>query len=190
MGLYKYIREAWNRPQEGLGDVWQQRLIAWRKEPVSIRLEHPTRLDRAHSLGFKAKQGFVIVRHRVLRGGHTRHQIRKGRRPKHYGTRLNLRKNYQQISEDRVQKDYKNLVVLNSYWVAQDGKYFWYEVILVDPEHPVIKADATINWICQNRQRAYHGRTSAGKKSRGISGHHGKGAEKVRPSQRAYYTTK
>jgi hypothetical protein len=29
--------------------------------------------------------------------------------------------------------------VLNSYWVAQDSSYKYYEVILVDPAHKVIK---------------------------------------------------
>ena len=188
MGLYKYIREAWKNPRVNLGNLWQERLIAWRKESATTRLEHPTRLDRARSLGYKAKQGYLIVRQRVLRGGHTRHQIHKGRRSKHYGIRLALRKNYQQIAEERVQKEFKNLAVLNSYWVADDGKHAWYEVILVDPVHPVILADPHINWIAKesNKSRVFHGKTSSGRKSRGLRGHRGKGAEKARPSRRAH----
>ncbi|KKT75754.1 MAG: 50S ribosomal protein L15e, partial [Candidatus Peregrinibacteria bacterium GW2011_GWA2_44_7] len=42
-----------------------------RKEPVTLVLEHPTRLDRARSLGYKAKQGCIVARQRVGRGGHT-----------------------------------------------------------------------------------------------------------------------
>ncbi|MBU0456576.1 MAG: 50S ribosomal protein L15e [Nanoarchaeota archaeon] len=186
MGMYQKVRELWKKPKENMPELWRERLISWRKEPVTIKLEHPTRIDRARSLGYKAKQGYIVVRQRVIRGGHTRPQIKGGRRPKRYGTRLSLRKNYQQICEERTQRKFANLVVLNSYWVAEDGYYCWYEVILVDPEHPVIKSDPKINWVCdkKNRSRVFHGKTSAGKKGRGMAGK-GKGFEKARPSRRA-----
>jgi large subunit ribosomal protein L15e len=187
MSLYKYVRNAWKKPKVSMPELWRERLIKWRREHVTTRIERPTRIDRARSLGYKAKQGYIVVRQRVLRGGHTRPQIKKGRRPRNYGTRLSLRKNYQQIAEERVQKKYDNLVVLNSYWVAEDGKHYWYEIILVDPDHPVIKADDKINWISSksNRSRVFHGKTSAGRKGRGLRSGKGKGYEKARPSRRA-----
>src|SRR3989344_8908321 len=107
MGLYQHIREAWKKPQTNMPELWHERLIAWRKEPVTVKLDHPTRIDRARALGYKAKQGYVMVRQRVLRGGHTRPQMkRKGRRPRNYGIRMSLRKNYQLIAEERAQKKY------------------------------------------------------------------------------------
>ena len=165
MGLYQYVREAWKKPHESMPELWKERVIAWRREEATTRIEHPTRIDRARSLGYKAKQGYVVVRQRVLRGGHERPQIKSGRRSKRNGIRLTLRKNYQHIAEERAQRHFQNLTVLNSYWVAQDGKYFWYEIILVDPDHPVIKSDPKINWICRakNQGRVFHGQTSAGK---------------------------
>ncbi len=186
MSLYKYVREAWKKPSQNTG-LWRERLLSWREEPATVRVEKPTRIDRARSLGYKAKQGYIVVRQRVSRGGHVRPKIKGGRRPKHFGTRLTLHKSYQVIAEERAQKGYANLVVLNSYWVGQDGGNYWYEVILVDPDHPVIKSDPKINWICaqKNRSRVFHGITSAGKKSRGMSGK-GKGYEKARPSRRAH----
>ena len=186
MGIYKHIKNAWKKPKANMPELWRERLIAWRREPVTVKLERPTRIDRARSLGYKAKQGYVVVRQRVLRGGHTRPQIKKGRRPKHYGTRLSLRKNYQQIAEERAAKKFVNLAVLNSYWVIEDGKYYWFEIIFVDPDHPVIMSDNKINWICaqKNRSRVFHGKTSAGRKSRGLRGK-GAGFEKARPSRRA-----
>ncbi len=188
MGLYKKVRDLWKKPKANMPQLWKERLIKWRREPTTIKIERPTRIDRARSLGYKAKQGYVIVRKRVLRGGHTRPQIKKGRRPKRYGTRLALRKNYQQIAEERAQKKFLNLVVLNSYLVAKDGKHYWYEIILVDPNHPVIKSDSKINWICNEKQksRVFHGKTSSGRKGRGIRGNKGRGAEKMRPSRRAH----
>src|SRR3989344_6390633 len=95
MGMYQYIREAWNKPKEGLGQLWQQRLIKWRQEPATIRIERPTRLDSARSLGYKAKQGYVLVRQRVDRGGRQRPKIRKGRKSRHFGRRKDLNMSYQ-----------------------------------------------------------------------------------------------
>ncbi len=168
MALYKYIRKLWKKPQDN--ELWRERLLQWRREPTTVKIEKPTRLDRARSLGYKAKQGFVVVRQRVPRGGHRRAQPKKGRRPKRFGTKLNLSKNYQQIAEERAQKKFVNLTVLNSYWVAQDGKHYWYEIILVDANHPVIKSDKSLAWL-QNKKhssRVFHGKTSSGRKGRGI----------------------
>jgi len=170
MGMYKYVREAWKKPTTTNNDLWRERLIAWRKEDSAVKIDHPTRIDRARSLGYKAKQGYVVVRQRVIRGQHIRPQIKSGRRPKRSSTRMNLRQNYQQIAEQRAQKEFPNLVVLNSYWVAQDGHHYWYEIIFVDPNHPVIKADKHINWIGKgnNPHRVFYGKTSAGKRGRGL----------------------
>ncbi len=189
MGLYKYMREAWKKPQANLGQLWKERLIAWRREPATVTLDHPTRLDRARSVGYKAKQGYIVVRQRVSRGGHTRqNQVGRGRRPKRMGINMALQKSYQVIAEERAQRNFHNLVVLNSYWVARDGEYYWYEVILVDPHHPVIQSDPAINWICDphHHSRAFQGKTSAGMKSRGMRAK-GKGFEKARPSKRVYF---
>ncbi len=184
MGMYKYIREAWKKPKES--EFWKKRLIEWRREPVTIRIKKPTRLDRARSLGYKAKQGIIVVRHRINRGGKMRPKFKSGRRSKNMRRRLVLGKNYQQIAEERANKKFKNCEVLNSYWVAQDGRHYWFEIILVDRAHASIKSDKTIQWITSNKhkRRAYRGLTSAARKSRGLR-NKGKGAEKVRPSLRA-----
>lgn len=168
MGMYKYIKKLWAKPRQ----MTKQYLVELRQEPSTLRLEKPSRLDRARELGYKAKQGFVVVRQRVIRGGHTRPQLntKGGRRPKHNGHRLVLDKNYQLICEERAAKKFHNCEVLNSYFIAKDGKYYWYEVILVDKEHPVIKSDKDINWICSKKhsKRVLRGLTSAGRKMRGL----------------------
>jgi large subunit ribosomal protein L15e len=184
MGMYKYVQKLWKDPKTNAPEIWRERLIKWRKEPSTIKLEKPTRIDKARSLGYKAKQGYVIVRQRVPKGGRLRLKIRKGRRPKHFRRRKILAKNYQQIAEERANKKYPNCEVLNSYWVMKDGKHYWYEVILIDTAHPVIKADAHINWITRQKGRINRGLTSAARKSRGLR-NKGKGAEKIRPSLRA-----
>lgn len=186
MGMYQKIRELWKKPKAGLKENWKQKLMQFRREPVTIRIERPTRIDKARALGYKAKQGILVVRQRVLRGGHTRPKRWGGRRSRHSGQKLTLRKNYKLIAEERASKKYPNCEVLNSYQVAKDGKYFWYEVILVDRKHPAIEKDKNLGWISlkQHKRRVHRGLTSAGKKVRGLR-HKGKGAEKARPSRRA-----
>ncbi len=186
--MYKYISEAWaNSSETYVKALNQERKIQWRKEENFLRIEKPTRLDRARALGYKAKQGYVLVRAKVRKGAFKKRQIKSGRRAKRKGiNQITVGKSLQRMAEERTAKRYPNLEVLNSYWVGADGQQEWYEVILVDPAHPVIKADKKINWICENKQtnRVYRGKTSAGQKGRGMR-HTGKGAEKARPSVRA-----
>ncbi len=185
--MYKYIEDAWHKPREGfVGDLRMERLRQWRRDENFSRIERPTRLDRARKLGYKAKQGYVVVRGRVRRGGRRRSRAKGGRGPTRLGfKKLTPRKNIQRIAEERADKRYPNLEVLNSYWVADDGRHKYYEIIMVDPHHPVIKSDPKINWICEShhRGRVYRGLTSSGRKSRGLR-KKGKGAERSRPSKR------
>ncbi len=188
-GIYHYIAEAWNDPDETYVKGLQfERLIEWRREENFCRIEHPTRLDRARKLGFRAKQGYVLVRARVRKGALQKRKIRKGRRAKRKGiVKITAAKSLQRIAEERAGKRYPNLEVLNSYWVGSDGKKEWFEIIMVDPHHPVIVSDPKINWICDavHKGRASRGLTSSGKKGRGLR-HKGKGAEKLRPSVGAH----
>ncbi len=165
--LYKFIRETWQK----LKDLRKERVVKWAKEPVIVRVEKPTRLDRARSLGYKAKQGFIVVRVRVKKGTRKREKPSGGRKPSKAGlVKIKSKVSLQRTAEMRAARKYPNLEVLNSYYVGESGKYKWYEVILVDPNHPSIQNDPNINWITKpsNRGRAFRGLTSAGKKSRGL----------------------
>lgn len=171
---YKYVTEAWNKPEDSfVKDLMKQRVIKWRREPTVLRVDRPLRLDRARKLGYKAKLGYVVARVRVRRSGWRRPRPKAGRRQKRMGvTKLKLAKSLKLIAEERAARKFPNLEVLNSYWVWQDGMHKWFEVIMVDPNHPVIKADKNINWITRKTQRGrvFRGLTSAGKEIRGL--HH------------------
>ncbi len=174
------------------GLIQRQRLIGFRKAGESIvRLEKPSNLPRAHSLGYKAKKGFVVVRVRVRKGHGTRHRPSKGRRPKRMGqNKITRGISIRWIAEQRASKKFPNCEILNSYWVGEDGKHKYFEVILVDTSAPEILADKEVGWICepQHTGRAERGLTSAARKSRGLRGK-GKGFEKTRPSLRAHNRT-
>lgn len=152
--------------------VSRKRLVEWRKQKSVIRIEKPTRLKRAHTLGYKAKRGFVIVRVRVRKGGRRRRLYgRRGRKPKKAGlVKFTPKLSLQAIAEQRANRKFVNLEVLNSYYVAEDGMYKWFEVIMVDPRRPEIAKDKNLKWIVepQHRKRVYRGLTSAGKKARGL----------------------
>jgi large subunit ribosomal protein L15e len=182
---YSYIREAWEDPDDGkLAELQWQRQQDWRDQGALERVERPTRLDKARSLGYKAKQGVVVVRASIRKGGARKQRFTAGRRSKRQGvTRITRRKNLQRVAEERATRKYRNLRVLNSYWVGEDGRQKWFEVILLDPEHPAIQNDDDLNWICDDSQRgrAYRGLTNAGKSNRGLD-QTGKGTEHTRPS--------
>ncbi len=186
---YRYIAEAWARPEKSyVNKLMRERLIQWRKQQTTTRIDKPTRLDKARKLGYKAKQGFVLARTRVRKGGRRKIRPRSGRRPKRMGVKkFKPAKSIKLIAEERTARKFPNLEVLNSYWVGEDGRQKWFEVIMVDPSHPVIKTDPHINWICrpQNRRRVFRSLTSAGKKVRSLR-HRGKGAEKFRPSKQLH----
>lgn len=179
-GFYSYIGKAWRKPDS---KTLRERMTEWRKGEAFTRVDKPLRLDRARALGYKAKKGFVVVRVRILRGGHRRHRPNKKRRSKRLHGRKNLSMNYKFIAEQRVARKYPNLEVLNSYFTGKDGMHYFFEVILVDPERPEIKNDKTMNWITapENRGRVFRALTSAGKKSRGLRS--GSSTNKSRPSK-------
>ena len=183
MGIYKYIRAVWKQPKANLGSLWQERLILWRKQPVTVRVRRPTRLDRARSLGYRAKPGVLIVRQRVIRGGHRAPETNK---------RITIKKNYQVIAEERASRAYPNCEVLNSYEVGKDGHYYWYECIMVDRAHPAVRADKELKFlaISHHQGRVHRGKTAAGRRGRGLLTHKGKGAEKLRPSRYANFKRK
>ena len=187
-GLHHYVRETWKKPKEALPHMFRQtRMAQWRREPVNCRIERPTRLDAARRLGYKAKQGVVLIRTRVRRGGLRKGKIHMKRKPSKAGiSKITMAKNTQRIAEERVARHFPNLEVLNSYWVGEDGKNKFFEIILIDPSHPSIQNDKQLGWITKNRHtgRVYRGKTSAGKRGRGLH-NKGKGAEKLRPSLKA-----
>ncbi|MCL9815608.1 50S ribosomal protein L15e [Natronocalculus amylovorans] len=183
--FYSHIKEAWKNPKDGkLAELQWQRKQDWRKQGAIERIDRPTRLDKARELGYKAKQGVVVVRVAVRKGGARKQRHKAGRRSKRQGVnRIGRRKSIPRIAEERAARKYPNLRVLNSYWVGEDGSQKWHEIILVDPNHPAIQNDDDLSWICENQhnRRAFRGLTNKGKKGRGLT-KKGKGTEHVRPS--------
>jgi len=187
--MYAFVREAWKVPEKsGVKALLWDRMQTWRREGSVVRLERPTRIDRARSLGYKAKQGVAVARVQVRRGGRRASRYVRARRTARMGKNHSTPgKSIQRIAEERASRKFPNMEVLNSYWVGQDGKLKYYEVILVDGHHPSIQADRNLAWMAESthRGRAERGKTSAGRKGRGMATR-GKGTEKTRPSIRSH----
>ncbi|CAK9135140.1 unnamed protein product [Ilex paraguariensis] len=190
MGAYTYVSELWRKKQSDvMRFLLRVRCWEYRQLPSIVRVTRPTRPDKARRLGYKAKQGYVVYRVRVRRGGRKR-PVPKGivyGKPTNQGvTQLKFQRSKRSVAEERAGRKLGGLRVLNSYWINEDSTYKYYEVILVDAAHAAIRNDPRINWICNavHKHRELRGLTSAGKKYRGLRGrghlHH-----KARPSRRA-----
>jgi large subunit ribosomal protein L15e len=168
--LQKTTGKLWKRPKENIGEGWKSRLIQWRKEKVVTKAERPTRSDRAHSLGYKAKQGYVIARVRVQKGKRKRPKFKGGRVPKKMGRFFPAGKSNQLLCEERAARKFPNMEVLGSYYVAEDGKHDWYECVLADPNNANISRDRERKWIAdkQHKKRVFRTLTSSGRKIRGL----------------------
>merc|ERR1712000_688611 len=161
MGALKYVEELQKKKQS---DVMQflLRVRCWELRQLNVihRASRPSRPDKARRLGYKAKQGYVIYRVRVRRGGRKR-PVPKGAtygKPTNQGVnQLKYQRSLKSTAEERVGRRCANLRVLNSYWINQDSTYKYYEVILVDPHH---------------KHREARGLTATGKKSRGLNKGH------------------
>jgi large subunit ribosomal protein L15e len=172
--------------KKAIKEAKKRKLIEWRKSNAIVKINKPSDIGRARTLGYKAKKGVIVARVRIKRGGRKRQQPKGGRRTKRQTIRKTLKMNYRGIAEQRAGKKFKNLEVLNSYNTGQDGVNYFFEVILIDLTKPEIKSDKTLNWICKkkHKRRTFRGLTSAGKKSRGLRK---KSREaKVRPSLRKH----
>ena len=158
MGFYQRLQETFQQEYKARAPEYRKRVSAWRKAPAVERAERPTNLARARSLGYKAKQGIIIVRVRISKGQRKRRKPDLGRKPTKSGRFFSPGKSHQSKAEQRAARKYKSLEVLNSYFVGEDGDRLYFEVILADPVRVKVFG----------RGRAFRGLTSSGKKARGL----------------------
>jgi large subunit ribosomal protein L15e len=139
--MYRHISKSWVSMVKSASPAMKQRAIQWRRGPTLVRVDRPTRLDRARALGYKPKQGVVVVRIKISRGGMRQKRPTSGRRPKHMGT-LKIKGHFssQDTANTRALEKYPNTKLVGSYPVYQDGRYIWFEVILADTNHPALQS--------------------------------------------------
>ena len=143
--MTSYQDQVWLRMWKENAPELRAKAVEWRRQNALVRVERPSRIQKARQLGYKAKQGIVVIRMRVGRGNMRKKRPVAGRRPKHLGVlRIKPALSMQRVAERRVLERHPNMQLLGSYYLYQDGLYLWYEVILVDPSHPRIVKDKEI----------------------------------------------
>jgi large subunit ribosomal protein L15e len=143
MGFYKYLAETWRKiwSDPALKSYLTWKRMQWRRGKTVERVDKPSRLNRARALGYRAKQGYVVVRVRVRKGGLSKIPPTLGRRQKRMGiSKIKRQLSMQEIAEMRAKRKFRNLEVLGSYYLGEDGQYKWFEVIMRDPHHPAVKS--------------------------------------------------
>jgi large subunit ribosomal protein L15e len=168
MGAYEHIKNSIESEYRNRDDAMKSKLINWRKESSVVRVEHPTNIARARELGYKAKQGVIIVRVRIKKGKRKREKPRGGRKPSKNGRFFAYSTSLQSMAEGRASRKFVNCEVLNSYYVGEDGSYRFYEAILLDRAHPAVSKDSDYMNVVKQKGRAYRALTSSGKKHRGL----------------------
>ena len=142
LGMTSAQDKVWLKLWKENSPELRDRVVSWRKQDAVTRIEKPSRILRARRLGYKAKQGIIVIRMRVGTGGMRRKRPTGGRRPKHLGvTRIKASVNMKQVADRRVLERYPNMALLGSYFIYKDGMHYWFEVILADPSHPRIIKD-------------------------------------------------
>ncbi|XP_049627181.1 60S ribosomal protein L15-like [Suncus etruscus] len=152
------------------------RVSCWQYRQLSALdwTPRPTWPDKAHRLGYQAKQGYVIYRI------HVHLDCRKWLVPK--GTtydkpginQLKFSQNLQSVAEERAGCHCGALRILNSYWVGRGSTYKFFDVILIDPFHKAIRRNPDTQWITNpvHKHREMLGLISAGRKSCGLGKGH------------------
>ena len=140
-----YQDQIWLKMWRENAPELRAKAVEWRRQTSLVRVERPSRIQKARQLGYKAKQGVVVIRMRVGRGNMRKKRPVAGRRPKHLGVlRIKPALSMQKVAERRVLERHPNMKLLGSYYLYQDGLYLWYEVIIADPSHPRILKDKEI----------------------------------------------
>lgn len=163
MGAYKYISDTFIKEYKEKSPLYKERIMKWRREGAIVKVDKPTVISRARTLGYKAKKGYIVVRTRIKKGNRKVPNPIRGRKPSHSGRFFPAQLSDQALAEQRANRKFINMEVLNSYWVGDDGVHKYFEVILIDPNRKEVEN------LAKNRKgRAQRGLTSVGRRARGL----------------------
>lgn len=156
---YKRIQETFQKEYKERSEIYRKRLAEWRKQPPVLKIDKPTNIAAARRKGYKAKEGYIVVRVRVKRGKRKTKKRPRGKKPGKSGMIFSRQKSLQLIAEERAGRKFKDeYEVLNSYFVGADGSYKFFEVILVKR-----------GLLPLQKGRVFRALTYQGRKSRGLT---------------------
>ena len=168
MGLYTHIKQNTIDSYKNRSDTYRQRLIDFNRQPTITRVGKPTNIARARKLGYRAKQGVIVVRVGLIGGSSKRKTAAGGRKPSKSGRYFTRHKSLISIADGRASRKFSNCEVLNSYFVGKSGSKSFFEVILLERANPSVLSDKIYGKIVSSKGRAMRGLTSAGRSHRGF----------------------
>jgi large subunit ribosomal protein L15e len=130
MSARKYIQASFAKSYAERAQVYRSRVSAWKKMSTVERAEKPTNPGRAHSIGYRAKKEFVIVRVRVAKGRRRLGKRALGRKPAKKIKFRPLNFPLSRMAEMKAEKEFNNLKAIGSYFVGEDGMSKYFEVVL------------------------------------------------------------
>ncbi len=169
MGMYKYAKSNIITGFKTRSETYRGRLIKWHSEPPIVKIERPTNVARARELGYRAKQGVMMVRVRVQGGTKRRIAADGGRKPSKSGKYYTRHKSVKQIAEEKASRKFLNFEALNSYFIGSAGSENYYEVIMLNRHSPSIKSDATYSRVAKQKGRAFRAVTREGRRTKGLA---------------------
>jgi len=94
----------------------------------------------------------------------------KGRKNSKFGLYFSPGVSIQRMAEQRAGKKFRNMEILNSYYIGEDGVSKFYEVMMVDRVHPSVLANKDARKIAMQRGRVFRGLTAAGRRGKSLRG--------------------
>ena len=79
---YKYVKETFEEHDKSFQSSNWKRGVEYRKGRSVQRINRPTKIYRARELGYKAKQGYIVVRSKIRKGGAHKIRPKRGRKPR------------------------------------------------------------------------------------------------------------
>src|SRR2546428_8421214 len=121
---YECLQQLWRKHDpERLGWL-RQEAVEWRRDPVIMRIRRPTRPDKGSLLGYKAKQGIIMVRVRVRTGGARKPRPASGRRQKALGSvKFTRAISFQRVGENGPLRKATNMIVMIAYYLISIGNH-------------------------------------------------------------------
>ncbi len=161
MSMYKEMSKTIREEYKKRSDLYKTRLVKWGADPAVVRIDKPTNIARARSLGYKDITGVIVARVRVVKGKRKRAVHGGGRKPSKSGRFFSRAESLQRIAEGRAARRFINCEVLNSYPVGSTGTTAFFEVLLLDRKGPAVLARKEYRNLLENKGRTFRGLTNA-----------------------------
>ncbi len=127
---------------------YKARLIKWHKGRPIVRVDGPTNIPRARTLGYKATKDIIVVRVRISKGKRVRRRADLGRKPGKNRKEVNPGAPLSYYAVVKAANRFSNLSPLGVYLAGETGTDKYFEIIMKNncPQTPqgIVKQTAPV----------------------------------------------